>query len=582
MPLGTAFNSLRLLLKNLNTNTSTIPIVKKIDQDKPFVFPRDEKINYLSRSTPEKEGMRKEYIDSFIKEVDSDLSIRINRLLIIENNKVIYEKYNHPYQKDSWNCVFSFSKSVVSLALGVLYDEGKVDLDIPVCQILDNEKKIKKRKNRQITLRHLLTHSTGISFNEMESASSYKWVKDYFNSKSKFKFGSKFEYNSMNTYILSVCVEKLAGMKFEQFCREKIFDRLGIAKTYFDLSPEGYFKGGWGLYILPEDMAKLGILVRDFGKYDGHQIISQEWIRMMTSKQFDSTKYGHSLDYGFQVWVNEKLNFCTLNGMYDQNAMIYRNSGVVIVTCSSNNEAFHGSNLFKIAHKYFASKEEGEFPLCVNEGNHEVKNYDNLLYYFDYINKKEYKSLTKVSHTCGILPLLLQNELGTYVKGIKSVSFKKENDDYFFIIKEGEDIHHLKFNFKDGVRQLLTMYGNVFDVAVDGRFILSGKGEVYLLIRVFFLEYPSSRFFTIKFGKNVNAISIECSENPGLDFVRSLIEIQDKKTKHLIRNALNAFNHDLIAGKIRNIFAPTFVATCGDSYNLTTYNKIKEKNKKSS
>ena len=53
--------------------------------------------------------------------------------------------------------------------------------------------------------------STGITFNEMESASSTKWVKSFFESNSKFKLGTKFEYNSMNTYIISACVEKLAG-----------------------------------------------------------------------------------------------------------------------------------------------------------------------------------------------------------------------------------------------------------------------------------------------------------------------------------------------------------------------------------
>ncbi len=577
MPLGTAFNSLRLLLKNLNTNASTVPAVKKIDNDKPCIFPRDEMIDYLPRSNPKKEGIPNEYIESFINEIDSDLSLRNNRILILKNDKVIYEKYDTPYAKDSWNCAFSFSKSVVALALGLLFDEGKVKLDEPVCKILGNEKKILVARNKKITLRHLLTHSSGISFNEMESASSYKWVKDFFNSKGKFKLGEKFEYNSMNTYIISVCVEKLAGMKFEKFIRTRLFDPMGMAKTYFDVSPEGYFKGGWGLYILPEDMAKLGILIMNNGKFNGTQYISSDWINQMTHTQFKSSKFNHVFDYGFQTWVDDKNSFCTMNGMYDQNVLVYRNSGVIVVTCCSNNDAFHGSNIFNIAHKYFASKELGQFPLCKNKGNHDVKNYDNLLYYYDYLNGKEFKALTKISHTCGVLPLLLQNELGTYVQGIKSVVFTKEDENYAFIVNEGNDTHHLKFNFKEGVRQTHSFYGNVFDTVCDGRFILSGKGEVYLLIRVFFLEYPSNRFFTIKFGKTHNAISIECSENPGLEFVRSLIEIQDKNTKKLIRNALNAFNHDLIAGKIRNIFAPTFIATSSDSYNMTIYNRIKNK-----
>ena len=577
MSIGTSINSLRLLLKNLNTNESTKPVVKKIDIDKPDIFHYEkESIHSLERDFPENNGIRREFIDSYINELNSDLSIKVNRLLIIKNNKVIAERYEAPYQKDSWDCVFSASKSLVALALGLLYDEGKVNLDLPVCKYLGNEKKITLVRNKKITLRHLLTHSTGSNFNEMSTPSSYKWVKDFFNSGYKFKLGTKFDYNSLNTYIISAVVEKIAGVKFQELVEERIFKPLDINKTYLDVSPEGYFKGGWGLYILPEDMAKLGIMVRDFGKYNGKRIISREWITMMTHKQFEASSFNHVFDYGFQTWVDEKNNFCTLNGMFDQNILVYRNSGIVVVTCCSNNEAFHGSNLFKISHKYFAKKDVDNFPLCLDRGSHEVSNYNNLLYYYYHIVDKEYKPVNKIANTCGVMPLLLQNELGVYVQGIKSIKFLKDGKDYSIELVEGKDTHKIKFDFKDGVRQTLTFYRNVFDCAAQGRFILSGKGEVYFVISISFLEYPSTRYITIKFSKDEDVLSFEYSENPGFEFVRSLIDVQTENVKKFIQNAMNIINPDLITGKIRNIFAPTFIAICGDK-KIRTYNQIKKK-----
>lgn len=577
MPLGSALNSLLLLAKNLNAEKTTVYTGKKGKKDKPVVFDRNEKINFLERANPEDYGYSKEYIDSFFNELHSDFSIKPNRILVIKENKVIAERYESPYVKDSWDCVFSSSKTLVGLALGLLYDEGKINLDDQACKLLKIERKVSNTKNRKITVRHLLTMSTGIRFNEMESASSTKWVKSFFDSNSKFRFGSKFEYNSMNSYILSAIVEKVSGVKFKDFVTERIFKPLGIGSTHMDISLEGYFIGGWGLYILPEDMAKLGILVRDEGVYNGQRILSKEWIYLMSHKEFQATKFGeHLLDYGFQMWVDEKINFCIFNGMYDQNVMIYRRSGVIVVTCCANNEAFHGSNLFKITAKYFATKEPGDFELCDHPATRNLRNYEELMYHMDGILNKDYKSIGKISNSCGVLPLILQNELGTYAKGIRGVRFEKEGDTYKFIVNENHKENAIKFDFEDGIREVYDFYGNLFDCVSSARFILSGKNEPFLIIRLFFLEFSSSRYFTIKFGKDPDMFSIELSENPGLDFVYSIVENQDENTKTFLKNLSNNINSAIVNGIIKNMFSPSFYVVHGDA----KYQKLKGETKK--
>ena len=560
MPLGSMLNSVRLLARNLNSQTTTKIPVEKGKPDKPVIFPSDAKINYLERCTPEEVGLSSEYIQSYINELNSDFSIKPNRLLILKDNKVIAEQYLYPYIKEAWDCVFSASKTVVSLALGLLYDEGKVDLDLPVCKYLKNEKQITIARNKKITLRHLLTMSTGIRFNEMECVSSLRWTKSFFDSTSKFKLGSKFEYNSLNTYIVARVVQKLSGQRFEEFAKERLFKPLGISEAHFDTSEEDCFKGGWGLYILPEDMAKLGLLVRDFGLYNGQRVLSEEWVRMMSTKQFAATACGRTYDYGFNMWVDNETEFSCFNGMYDQNIMIYRKSGVVVVTCFADNEAFHGSNLFSLTAKYFASESPCNFPFCHSSGRRDLENEESLMYYFDALLNKEYKAQSKIANSCGILPLIIQNELSTYVKGIHSLKFEMVDNQPILIINEGGKKYELKFSFKEGVRQTLSFYNNQYDCVVDARFILSGKTEPYLIVRVFFLEFSSSRFFTIKLGKDMNQISVECSENPGMEFVNSIIQVQDETTKTLINNAMSSLNQDYLVGKIRNLFSPIFIA----------------------
>lgn len=574
MPLGSSINTLLLIAQNLNTNKPTNLIVAKNKNDKPFVFDSSKRIKSLERGSVEESIYSKEYIDSFFNELESDHSIRPNRILIIQGNKVIAERYNYPYVKNSWDCVFSTSKTIVALALGLLYDEGKVDLDKPVVKILGIEKKV-NNKNKRITLRHLLTMSTGITFNEMETSASTKWIKSFFDSGTKFKLGTKFEYNSLNTYIVSVCVDKLAGKELGELVKERIFNPLDINDTYFDVSPEGHFKGGWGLYILPEDMGKIGIMIRDGGLYNGKRILSEEWINMMTHTQFEATKCNHILDYGFQMWVDDKKNFCVANGMYDQNIMIYRNSGTVLITACANNEAFHGGNLYKIAMKYFGSKEMGSFALCTHPGTRDLKNEEGLMYYFDQIKDKKYIPVNKICNSCGILPLLIQNELGTYVKGIKGVRFKQEGERYFFVVTENRKENELEFNFKNGVRKIYDFYGNLYDVSIDARFILSGKSEPFLVIRVFFLEFSSSRYFTVKFSKDSDIISLELSENPGMDFVNSIIEVQDENIKKLAKNVVKNINPATVSGTIKNIFSPSFMIVHGDA-KIAKYRKLKK------
>ena len=574
MPLGSSINTLLLLAQNLNTNKPTNLIVAKNKNDKPLVFDNSKKIKCLKRGKIEDSIYSKEYIDSFFNELESDHSIRPNRILIIQGDKVIAERYNYPYVKDSWDCVFSTSKTITALALGLLYDEGKVDLDMPAVKILGIEKKV-TNKNKRITLRHLLTMSTGITFNEMETTASTRWIKSFFDSGTKFKLGSKFEYNSLNTYIVSACVDAISKKELGELVKERIFEPLDINDTYFDTSPEGHFKGGWGLYILPEDMAKIGIMIRDGGVYNGKRILSEEWINMMTHTQFEATKCNHILDYGFQMWVDDKRNFCVANGMYDQNIMIYRNSGTVLVTACANNEAFHGGNLYKIAMKYFGSKEMGSFALCTHSGTRNLQNETGLMYYFDQIKDKKYIPVNKICNSCGILPLLIQNELGTYVKGIKGIYFKQEGDRYFFVVTENRKENELEFNFKNGVRKIYDFYGNLYDVSIDARFILSGKSEPFLIIRVFFLEFSSSRYFTVKFSKDSDIISLELSENPGMDFVNSIIEVQDENIKKLATNILKNVNPATISGSIKNIFSPSFMVVHGEA-KIVRYRKLKK------
>ena len=122
--------------------------------------------------------------------------------MILKNGKVIGETSFYPYRKELWHAVYSMGKSVVSMAVGFLIQEGKLSLDTKIVDILKREVNLialLKRKN--LTVEHLLTMTSGVSFNETGAVSGDDWVKSFLESSTHHEPGEVFEYNSMNTYI---------------------------------------------------------------------------------------------------------------------------------------------------------------------------------------------------------------------------------------------------------------------------------------------------------------------------------------------------------------------------------------------
>ena len=117
-----------------------------------------------------------------------------------------------------------------------------------------------------LTVKHLLTMKSGVQFNEMGVVSGNDWVDSFLNAPVKGTPGEAFEYNSMNTYLLSAIIQERTGMKMVDYLRPRLFEPLGIRKVFWESCPAGITKGGWGLFLCPEDAAKLGVMYVNGGK----------------------------------------------------------------------------------------------------------------------------------------------------------------------------------------------------------------------------------------------------------------------------------------------------------------------------
>ena len=225
-----------------------------------------------------------------------------------------YSSWWHPwYQRGELHSLQSVSKTITSIIVGVARTRGDFpDIDTPVMKFFDPSKvaNVDDRK-RRMTIRHLLTMSAGLDWNEglpysdpkntgsqMEVASD--WVEYTINRPMAHEPGEKFAYNSGATQILAHVFRVATGIDIEEYAVRHLFTPLGIKQFYWKRSPSGLVDAEGGIYLRPRDVAKLWYMFLKGGKWDGKQIVSPEWVKDSLTPHMD---LGPNAKYGLKWWL---------------------------------------------------------------------------------------------------------------------------------------------------------------------------------------------------------------------------------------------------------------------------------------
>lgn len=290
----------------------------------------------------------------------------------ILNGHVLYEGALDPYKAGVWHVTYSMCKSFTGMAIGCLIDEGRLHLEDKVVDILlpadllNPVRLLERTRYANLTVRDLLTMQSGASFNEVGAISGNEWVKGFFTSAPKAEPGTKFDYNSMNSYILSAIVSQITGQTMFEYLQERLFAPMGIRQIFWENSPEGITKAGWGLFIQQEDAAKLAQLYLNKGLWNGQQLLSEEWIRESASPQVETGQEANP-QYGYHIWMSDVPGAYMFNGMLGQNVYIYPATNMIIVVNAGNDEVFSGGTMTHLIRSYFgAGYAPSQAPLPAN------------------------------------------------------------------------------------------------------------------------------------------------------------------------------------------------------------------------
>ena len=285
--------------------------------------------NDLRRSTPEAEGIPSEKIIAFFDSLMSAPGVDIHSTMILRHGKVIAEIYPEPFRAEYGHQLFSCSKTFTAVAVGLAVADNRLRLDDRLATFFPEllPDSVDERL-ADITVRDLLTMTSGFEVDTRMRTFRHDWIRAYLNHPIIADPGSRFAYDSINTYLLSAIVQRVTGMKIFDYLNQRIFTPLHITQAYWEESPEGINTGGWGLYLQPESLAKFGQLLLNDGKWEGEQLLPASWVKEMTSKQIDNVTGN---DYGFQMWICDYPGASRADGAYGQYIIIIPDKDMVVV-----------------------------------------------------------------------------------------------------------------------------------------------------------------------------------------------------------------------------------------------------------
>ena len=533
------------------------------------------------RATPESQGISSDLFAALLRELDASKDTEMHHFMALRHGKVICECNFAPYPKGMWHITHSMCKSITGMAIGMLIEEEKLKLDENIYDIFpDHINAFSKIFRPVITVENLLTMTSGVTFNESGIVSGNDWLGSFLNASVNGKPGTEFQYNSLNTYVLSAIVTKRTGETLTEYLTPRLFGPLGITKYYWETCPKGITKGGWGLFLCAEDMAKLGQLYLQRGKWNGQQLVSEYWIEISTARHLKTQNdtYG----YGYQLWMEQRPGSFEYNGMLGQNVIIYPDMDMVLVTNAGNKEMFQDCIMLNIIRKYFPVNYHPadvlpENPLSysllkrlcgelengennnrstslrggwkrnvVSRRKHSDKKYsyrisaavDRPSDHHSFMRTVSGRTYVMEQQNIGIAPLFVQVFHNNMTDGISEISFTYDAGNFYVSFTEGEVIHKLPVGFGRAADGCVDLHGEHYLVATLGEFARDENDIPVLKLEITFIEECVKRKVHIFFHED-NGIEIRWNETPGKKMILAgLSSITEELSGNFLYNSL--------------------------------------------
>jgi CubicO group peptidase (beta-lactamase class C family) len=275
----------------------------------------------------------------------------LHSLLIVKNGKLISENYFGDLDQNTMFNIKSINKSILSALIGIAIKEGFIkNVNELVLDIL-NDVTIKNdvTAKKELTIKHLLTMQSGLDYSENRYPfgsdpvfNSDNWVEATLNLPLKNKPGTIKNYATPNTHLLSAILTKRTKMSTLEFANKYLFKPLGIEGAYWSKDPNGIHFGGSEMHLTSIYLAKFGLLYLNNGKYNGQQIITEDWIKesMKNYVKKENIKWYETYGYLWYPRPFGKHSTYQASGVGGQFLIILPKHELIIITTANANSMF--------------------------------------------------------------------------------------------------------------------------------------------------------------------------------------------------------------------------------------------------
>jgi len=262
----------------------------------------------LPRVRPEALDLNPDRLDDFLDELESVDGAR--SVVVVHRDRVVAEDYWWG-SSVSLHHVRSVTKSITSTLVGIAIERGFIDsIDVRVVDYLPANLRPSGVAKDDILVRHLLTHISGLRWEENVEFSAWAGsanpIRFILNRPLVSDPGTDFNYSTPATHVLSAVLEEATGIGLNVFADAYLFAPLGISDRRWQRDPQRYPFGGHGIQLRTEDMAKLGVLFLNRGRWGGEQVVPADWVRQATAVHFRGNSTWGSVQrvsYGLLWWL---------------------------------------------------------------------------------------------------------------------------------------------------------------------------------------------------------------------------------------------------------------------------------------
>jgi CubicO group peptidase (beta-lactamase class C family) len=325
----------------------------------------------LKRSTPEAQGIASSALLAFVEEAEDKLDA-LHSLMVARNGHIVAEGWWTPYAPELNHWLFSLSKGFTSTGVGIAIAEGQLSLDDKVISFFPEEAPESPSDNlKAMTVRDLLKMTHGHHGNADRvtmRSDDWNWTRNWLAFEVDHDPGTHWTYSNSGAYMLSAIVQKVTGERLVDYMQPRFFEPLGIANSFWDVSPEGVSLGGSGLRVTTEDILRYGQFYLQRGSWEGSQILPESWVAEATSLQATTPPSDPIAGWGYNFIIYPEQGAFGSGGAFGQNCFILPKSNSVVAITAGVRKGGQMQAVTDLVWKYLLPA-MGESPLPRDDAN---------------------------------------------------------------------------------------------------------------------------------------------------------------------------------------------------------------------